>query len=239
MITKRLNIRRCIHTIISMLLLQLLVQACWYFNTYIQELIPTTLREARVFRTHLSLRFVIRRRPTPSTSPTRYSRTITHEISFNIEWPLLISPAYSYTHCGTAQDTRHKTHIIVFLNRLIWIQNQPYPDNTFNMIFMGYIQLQYLTTCYSVIRCRELQEERKIPVRAALAIQSVIDPSFWLSTGIVTKREWLTTRTYICEVKFSSHESKVDLPSVRCPPLGCYPLTGGKGLTCHHHNTCP
>jgi hypothetical protein len=147
MITKRLNIRRCIHTIISMLLLQLLVQACWYFNTYIQELIPTTLREARVFRTHLSLRFVIRRRPTPSTSPTRYSRTITHEISFNIEWPLLISPSYSYTHCDVAQDTRHKTHIIVILNRLIRIQYQPYPDDTFNMIFMRDIQLQYLTTC--------------------------------------------------------------------------------------------
>jgi hypothetical protein len=61
---------------------------------------------------------------------------------------------------------------------LIRIQYQPYPDDTFDVIFMGYIQLQYLTTCYFVQILKGGDEEREIPVRAALAIQSVIDPSF-------------------------------------------------------------
>jgi hypothetical protein len=47
------------------------------------------------------------------------------------------------------------------------------------MIFMGYIQLQYLTTCYFVkIIFVSYKRKAEIPVRAALAIQSVIDPSF-------------------------------------------------------------
>jgi hypothetical protein len=66
----------------------------------------------------------------------------------------------------------------------------------------------------SSTRYCECVEERYIPVRAALAIQSVIDPSFWLSTVSVTQGGRLTTRTYICDVRFSSHESNVDLGSL-------------------------
>jgi hypothetical protein len=147
MITERLDIRRCIHTMISMLLLQLLIQASSHINTYVQELSSTTSRASRFPDPFVvAFRFVIRRRPTHQHSLTRHRRTITHKISFNIEWPLLVSTPYSYIR----YDTGHKTHIVVILNGLIWIQYQPYPDDTFNMIFIGYIQFQYLTTCYFV-----------------------------------------------------------------------------------------
>jgi hypothetical protein len=124
--------------------------------------------------------------------------------------------------------TGHKTHIVVILNRLIRIQNQPDPDDTFNMIFMGYIQLQYLTTC-SIINSLLWVYGGEGHTSESGTGHTIRHGSFILIVNWVCNTgEGLTTRTYICDVRFSSHESNVDLASVRCPSLGCYPLTGGK-----------
>lgn len=127
-----------------MLLLQLLVQASCYSNTYVQELFPTTSRASR-FRNP----FVV----TLRYSSSSYSSTFAHAMSTYNHSRDKLQYRMATTHQPflllhpLRSRTRHKTHIIVILNRLIRIQYQPDPDNTFNMIFMRDIQLQYLATC--------------------------------------------------------------------------------------------
>jgi hypothetical protein len=51
---------------------------------------------------------------------------------------------------------RQVAHIIVILNRIFWLQDESYPDYTFDMILVRYIEFQYLDTgCMKRQRIRE------------------------------------------------------------------------------------